>query len=295
MAEEQKTEILSNEERLWKYKNTRYINLTNLIGEDMARYCLCAAFNVAYDPDIDCVSFEDYCDQIKNKKFREGFIKSFVDDAVSEDQIKEWQQTWGIGDSSKPYTVEDYVALERIFKIYADRPLKTGGMDAQQEDTLRTCSRMRLESDKCIAKGGKDNIDMASKLSKMVQDLLTAEQLRKRDEKPTAALKIDGVVDYLQKKMGLDFSMSYEEVKAGTAQWLVTHKYPQTMDATEHALLAIMNTTRANEDLPPFSELPEEAKIPQSMAHEFADKPNQAEKEAYEYLKLQRHGKPKLM
>ena len=67
---------LTSEEKLWKFKNIRYINLTNIIGEDMARYCLCAAFNVAYDPDIDCVSFEDYCDQIKDKKFREGILST---------------------------------------------------------------------------------------------------------------------------------------------------------------------------------------------------------------------------
>ena len=294
MADEKKTEVLSNEERLWKYKNTRYINLMNTIGEDMARYCLCATFNVAYDPDIDCVSFEDYCDQIKDKKFRDGFIKSFVEEDIDEDQLKAWKNDWGIGDVSKPYSIEDYVALDRIFKIYAERPIKTGGMDAQQEDTLRNCSKMRLESDKCIAKGGKDNVDMASKYSKMIQELLTAEQLRKRDEKPTATVKVDGVVDCLQKKMGLDFSMSYEEIKAGTAQWLVTHKYPQTMDATEHCLLAMINTTRANEDLPAFTELPEEAKIPETMANEFAEKPNNAEQEAYEYLKLTRGRKPKL-
>ena len=266
--------------------NIRYINLGNIIGEQMARYCLCAAKNVAYDPDIDCVSFEDYCDQVGNKKFKEGVILFGTDSSVSDDQVEEWRKIWGIGDSAKPYTVDDYMALEQTFATYSSRLEKSGGMDEWQEDTLRSCSRMRLESDKCIAKGGKDNIAMASTLNKMIQELLGSEQLRKRDEKPMGTAQIDGIVQALARKYGVGVELTYDQAIEICSKWLVSHKYPHTMDAAEHMILAIINTTRKNNDMPEFTELPQELKFPESMESEFAEEPNDAEEEAYNYLNI---------
>lgn len=280
---------LTSEERLKKYKNIRYINLTNLMGEDMARYCMCAAFNIAYFPDIDCVSFEDYEDQCQGRKFREGEAKELYENSnITEEDQRRWRRQWGTGDKTRPYSVDDYIQLDQIFETYSARLEKSGGMDEWQEDTLRSCSRMRLESDKCLAKGGKDNVDMASKLNKMIQEQLASEQLRKKDEKPIGVAQITGIVQAMAKKYGIGSELTYEEAIEICSKWLVEHKYPHTMDAAEHMLLAIINTTRENNDMPLLGELPEEAKFPVSMVSEFEEKPSEAENEAYEYLNLKR-------
>ena len=266
--------------------NIRYINLGNIIGEQMARYCLCAAKNVAYNPDIDCVSFEDYCEQIGNKKFKEGVILFGSDNKVDEDQLEEWRKIWGIGDTEKPYTVDDYIALEQIFETYSSRLEKSGGMDEWQEDTLRSCSRMRLQSDKYIAKGGKDNVAMASTLNKMIQDQLASEQLRKKDEKPIGIAQIDGITQAMARKYGVGVELTYEQAIEICSKWLVSHKYPHTMDAAEHMMMAIIDTTRKNNDMPELPELPKEAKFPQSMGSEFEDEQSDVEQETYEYLNV---------
>lgn len=272
--------------------NIRYINLSNLIGEDMARYCMCATMNVAYDPDIDCVSWDDYKDQMQGKRFRDGIILWQQEEDISEAQMKEWKRVWGIGDKSKPYRVDDYQKLDQTFETYSSRLEKAGGMDALQEDTLRSCSKMRLEADKAMAKGGKDNVAIASTLNKMIQEQLASEQLRKRDEKPIGIAKLDGIVEALAKKYGAGAELTYEQATEICSKWLVSHKYPHTTDAAEHMLLAIINTTRTNNDLPVLEELPEEAKLPESMDSEFEDTQNETEKETYNYLNLKRNRKP---
>jgi hypothetical protein len=45
--------------------------------------------------------------------------------------------------------------------------------------------------------------------------------------------------------------------------------------------------------MPVMPELPVEARFPDSMDSEFAEKPNDAEKEAYEYLNIKRNDRPK--
>lgn len=272
--------------------NLRYINLSNLLGEDMARYCICAATNIAYDPDIDCVCWDDYRQQIGEKKFRDGIILFKKEDDVTEEQIRKWKRVWGIGDKSNPYTVEDYQKLDQTFETYSSRLEKSGGMDALQEDTLRSCSRMRLEADKAMVKGGKDNIAIASTLNKMIQEQLASEQLRKRDEKPIGIAKLDGIVEALARKYGVGAELNYEQVTKICSQWLVSHKYPHTLDAAEWMMKAIINTTRTNNDMPVLDDLPAEAEFPVSMGSEFEDNQNETEKETYEYLNIQRKKKP---
>ena len=267
----------------------RYNQLKEILDENLALFCMCAVANVAYDPDIDHVSFEDYKEQAQGKRFKDGIlqIKTKPIDSV---QMKEvWKKKWGIGNEEKPYTVEDYQALDETFETYASRLKRAGGMDALQEDTLRVCSRMRLEADKALAKGGKDNIGIASTLNKLIQDNLSSEQLRKKDAKPIETARIDGIVDAITKKYGVSIEMTYEEAIEVCSRWLMSHKYPMTMDAAEHVLLSIINCTRSNNDMPEYAELPEVFKFKDAMQYEFETSPNEEEKETYKYLGIQRN------
>ena len=61
-----------------------------------------------------------------------------------------------------------------------------------------------------------------------------------------------------------------------------------TLDAAEHMLLSIINSTRKNNDEAEFTELPDAFTIPVELADEFAPFPSEMEKQAYEYLGLSR-------
>jgi len=267
----------------------RYNQLVEILGKDLALFCMCAVTNVAYDPEIEHVSFEDYKEQSKGKRFKDGVLEVKTEPVDGVKMKEVWRKKWGIGNEEKPYTVEDYQALDETFETYASRLKRAGGMDALQEDTLRVCSRMRLEADKALAKGGKDNIGIASTLNKLIQDNLSSEQLRKKDAKPIETARIDGIVDAITKKYGVSIEMTREEAVEVCSRWLMSHKYPMTMDAAEHVLLSIINCTRGNNDLPEFAELPEEYKFADAMKYEFASSPNDDEKEAYKYLGIHRN------
>lgn len=266
----------------------RYNQLVEIIGKDVALFSLCAVLNVAYDPDVDYVSWEDYREQMNGKRFKDGTLKVKTKSPDSVEMKEIWRNKWGIGNEEKPYTVEDYQTLDETFETYASRLKRAGGMDALQEDTLKVCSRMRLEADKALAKGGKDNISIASTLNKLIQDNLSSEQLRKKDAKPIETARVDGIVEAVTKKYGVSIEMTRDEAVEMCCMWLKTHHYPMTMDAAEHVLLSIINCTRNNNDLPEYAELPDEYRFEDALKYEFEDKPNIDEKEAYEYLGLQR-------
>ena len=153
--------------------DARYTQLIELIGKDLALFCFCAVMNVAYVPGLDYVSWADYKEQVSNKRFKDGVLK-YEEQPLNESEMrKARKKKWGVGNEQKPYTDEDYRTLDDTFETYASRLKRAGGMDALQEDTLRVCSRMRLEADKALAKGGKDNINIASTLNKLIQDNLS--------------------------------------------------------------------------------------------------------------------------
>lgn len=266
--------------------NKRLINLSKLIGEDLALYCICAVQNIPYSPDIEYEDFSDYKSESTTigRKFEDGIIDVRQAIKRTETDIDHWKNVWGIGDENKPYTVDDYKRLDDLFATYSSRLQRAGGMDALQDDTLRVCSKMRLEADKALAKGGKDNISIASTLNKMIQDNLSSEQLRKKDAKPVDTARIDGIVEALAKKYGVGMKMTTDDAIRVCSEWLMSHHYPVTMDAAEHMIQSIINCTRDNNDLPALDDIPDYAKFDAGFAHEFETSPNELEEEAYRYL-----------
>lgn len=278
-----------------KTLNTRYNQLLDVLDPQLALFCICATMNIIYDPEIDFVSFEDYKEQVDRTKsrvrFKDGILKAEVAPIDPEQQMEFWHKVWGTGNDDHPYTKDDYERLDETFSAYSSRLERAGGMDALQEDTLRKCSKMRLHADKLLEKGGKDNIAMAATLNKMIQEDLKSEQLRKADAKPIETARIDGIVDAFTKKYGVTMEVTYEEAVAACSKWLVSHRYPITKDAADFMLEAIVNCTRENNDMPPMVGLPKHAKLTDEMSYEFAEDPNDAEDEAFEYLKLSRPSK----
>lgn len=277
------TEAIAKQEKMHQYH-------TALSGNSkLAIFYCCILYNAPYITGVNAETWAEYIEAIGDeakKRFADGTTDIQIVLKDTQSQRQKWIAEWGRGNARNPYTEADYERLDEIFQNYCSRLQRAGGMDALQDDVLHSCSVMKLQAEKAIVKGDKESVDIATKLNKMIQDNLAAEQLRKKDVPQGEELRIDGVVEQLKRKYGLEGELSKDAVMDIIGQWFTTRKYKMTMDAAEHILMSIINTTRRNNDMPEMTELPDELRIPEEFAHEFAEVPSQREIEAYEYLGL---------
>lgn len=266
----------------------RFNSIADLIGDDYALFCFCAVDNIAYDPKIVFDSYEEYKEIQSGKTFEDGEtnIHKVLNNGLTD--AERWVSVWGIGDENRPYTDDDYKALDTQFEVYASRLIANGGMDEIQEDTLRYCSKMRLEAGKALAKGGRENVQIAATLNKTIQDTLAAEQLRKKDVKPVDIARVDGIVEALKNKYGYDVELTMDEAMELFRKWQMSQHYPATADAVEEAIHMIINAGRDNDDLPDIAEIPKKNRFSKEAASQFADDFTSEQEKAYEYLGLKR-------
>lgn len=277
-------------------KDRRFQYLSEDVGAEIALFCFCAVFNIAYDEKIKFDTYEEYASLKRNTTFDEGEmnIKNVIRSKMSDEE--RWYATWGTGGESNPYTAEDYRRLDELFETYADRQLKAGGMDVQAEYVLRSTCQDQLFAEKCRSRGTKEDIQMYTQINKTIQDRLAAEQMRKKDEKAVEEVKIDSIVAALE-KAGLARRgklLSLEEVqeqllrRLGALGGEPSHKYPYTIDAADQMLHMIQNNMYANDGLPEVTEIPDDLRFDDNVAPEFAYEPNEKEEEAYKKMGLVR-------
>lgn len=293
MGENKKLDKLSPSE-IETFEQANFERLVRELGYDMAVFVFCAYKNIKYNPDIEEVErWKDYKEKIHNDgeeiKFRHGLtdVNEVINIGMTEEE--RWLLDWGEGDTKKPYTEKDYRRLDELYRTMGSRLMKGGGMDEQQEHTIRSCCTMSLLAEKNIAKGDKESIDVATKLNKMIQDNLSSENLRKKDEKPIETMKVDGIVEAVKRKYGVGVELTYEQAIEICSKWLIGHHYPMTRDAAEEMLLSIINCTRQNNDDAILSEIPQGQGFSIECT-EFADTPNLSEIETYDYLGIKRKG-----
>ena len=299
-----------------------------IASETLAFLCCCAIFDIPYVENSlpkkgsAGPKWIEYKKRLRNKKMSElsftdgvtDVLKLYGDSVDSDDIISIVQQersrsphllelgthtqvkNWGIGNEEEPFTKEDYNRLDDIFETYADRLVSAGGMDVMQEDTLRQVSIMRLKRDKLILAGDKDSTATAKQLDGMIKENLSAEQLRKADARPVEDVRIDSIIDALEKWGAVEDGkiMSFPDLtefllkQLGRLGGVPAHKYSQTLDAADYELWFIQNCMAQNEDLPKWNELPDNMRFPEEVAHEFSDTPSDDEKRAYEGIGIVR-------
>lgn len=190
------------------------------------------------------------------------------------------RKNWGENSAKNPYTSEDYDELDRIYEALASDLMAAGGVSVKQEFILRDCAKMTLDRDKMRAIG---QYDKAAKLNKMVQDNLSSEGLRKRDAKPIDDLRIDGIVDRLEKAGLLKNGKQCSPDEMFEILFHRRPKYSYTKDAAEQILLYMANTTRVNDGLSELPTLPPDMRLRDDLG-EFAKEPDEQEKESYKEL-----------
>lgn len=190
------------------------------------------------------------------------------------------RKNWGENSAKNPYTSEDYDELDRIYEALSSDLMAVGGVSVKQEFILRDCAKMTLDRDKMRAIG---QYDKAAKLNKMVQDNLSSEGLRKRDAKPIDDLRIDGIVDRLEKAGLLKNGKQCSPDEMFEILFHRRPKYSYTKDAAEQILLYMANTTRVNDGLSELPTLPPDMRLRDDLG-EFAEEPDEQEKESYKEL-----------
>ena len=271
----------------------RFTRMRQTLGQELAIFCMCAAMDVPYAEKTEAENWTDYLETLTeggidvHGGFASGVTNVRVATQNDMSDKERWRDVWGVGNPKDPYTESDYRRLDHLFRTYSARLMSTGGCDEQQEFMLRSVCMDQLLAEKFRDSGTKEGIEIYTKINKTIQDKLGSENLRKKDILPQQEQRIDGFVDALKKKHGIDASSTYEEVVAACSKWLVSHRYPMTRDAADHMLLSIVNCTRMNNDAPELTELPKGAGFSAECC-EFADEPNDMEKEAYDYLGLER-------
>ena len=263
--------------------------LCDTLTPSLAFFVICAYCNVAYKPEIEASSWGEYLIAIGDgSEFASG--ETDVNAAIlgGMEESERWVTVWGGGDEEHPYTTNDYKRLDELYKTMTAQLDSVGGLiDRQQEDTARTCARMALQRDKLILSRNKDDVTTAKNFDEMIRKNLADANMRKADILPSAQQRPDGFVDALRKKYGLTMEMTKDDVMLAFFKWCKSHKHPQTVDAEEHALLAILRTMQKNDDMPEPTDLPGDMRL-SGFSNEFADEPNEFEDEVYDYLHLVR-------
>lgn len=270
-----------------------FLRLSETMDADLAIFCICAVADVPYLPEIEATSWKKYIDLVRENDG--GETACFADGETDVNEVlkngmeeqERWLLEWGVGTEEHPYSENDYRQLDALFYTMTGQLDRIGSLTKQQEDTARICAVWGLQRAKASARMDKESIDMAAKLDKMIRENLADCNMRSRDILPTQEQRPDGFVDALRNKYGLSAEMTKEDVLEAFYKWCRQRNYPQTVDAEEKALLAIIQTIQRNNDLPVDQELPDYGKLGE-FGFEFADIPNEDEQNAYSYLGLVR-------
>lgn len=298
-------------------QQTRYNKLAAATSPQLAIFYCCIAFDAPFD--IEAVdktgeaqeAWKAYCDNLRIKKLDEedgeplGFLDGVTDitkifganlsvkefnKAVGIDLSRKYnkqpgtakqRETWGTGNPKKPYNSDDYKELDRLYETYASRLSQP---DLQQEHILRLCACLNFDMDRALEAG---QVDKAKKLNTMIQENLASENLRKKDAKPIEDVRMDSIVERLE-KAGLlkDGKPVAPDVMF---EKLFGHlpKYPYTADAADQMILKVWNKMQQNDGSPELTILPDDMKLDDAL-DEFAEQPNTRESENYKKLGLLR-------
>ena len=311
-----------NESNRENEQQVQFERMVEAIGsETLAIFCCCVCYDVPFVPKcvptfgetdiwikyIKAIGIQKY-NQLREKGFLGGdtdVLRVFGDSAdpeeiteiiaqerakhpaTSDTKLVEQIKTWGTGSPENPLSKGDYERLDYFYDTLTARLRAAGGVDLQQELILRKVAEFYLGEEKCRAEG---NVSDAQKFVKMALDLLSSEQLQKKDAKPVEELRIDSIVDALEKWGAIENGkiLSFPELtefllkQLGRLGGTPSHKYAQTLDAADWELFFIQNCMAQNEDLPKWMEMPDNMRFGEEVANEFADAPSDDEKRAYE-------------
>lgn len=196
-----------------------------------------------------------------------------------EERRERWLSDWGSAYESDA----DYEELDRIFaKRTANKPY----LDETAEFEMRRVSKWTYEIDKMTMNPTKESIANARSLQAMVDQVMGAEQLRKKDELPEATERLDSLFDamersgFMRDRRILPYNELIEVIKADCP------RFPHTKDSADQMIMVMRNCTLRNEGYPAEVTLPKDLRL-EDVNGEFREKPDKREIETKRALEMQ--------
>lgn len=172
---------------------------------------------------------------------------------------EEQRERWGTQAIYKglPMSQELYDELDMLYENRAEG-LKGTTITPQIEYTLVTVAKNMAIYNHLLRNG---LIKPAQDMWKTIDGMLASENLRKKDEKPVEALRIDALVLALEEAGLMENGelLTYDELlEVMRDKFVKSKKYEQSLDVADQVILDIINSMRTNADLPTIQDLPEE-------------------------------------
>lgn len=230
------------------------------------------------------------CHQVKDKKEfaknSKGATLSICRECMKREKPSgELVDKWGTSPiyAGIVMTDEIYSELEEFYENKV-KEFKGQTLTDTQRATIMDATKMRVAARHLMSKGN----EAYTKLVKTSEELLASEQLRKKDERPVEAFRIDSQIKALEDAGFVEngiFLNAEETAKVISEKFACKRKYDYSIDVCDDVLLDILNCIRQNEDEPILSSLPDEL-LQEDIHGEFSPEETEEEVKRKRYAGL---------
>lgn len=159
-----------------------------------------------------------------------------------------WLEKWGAGLSDP-----EYEELDRKYEVESHE--FKGNLTPRIEKNLIALSKLDVEFDRAMREG---DFDKANRITDIIKKTRDMESLRASDDKPNEEMRVDAIVDALEKRGAMTDGtlLGREELLKWIAESTRTH-YPTSLDIIDAVMLVSENARRRTEGERVLSSLPD--------------------------------------
>lgn len=259
----------------------KYSEIKEHVESDiLALYITCIVYDSPFYLDIAKELFEDeidsgtewtvYLSSVRDKKLNRnenGEFCCFEDgDTVMEEVFaeenseKEAETKWGMifdaDGNERNYSQREIQELENLYREQAAE--YKGAITPRVDMSLREICVCRLEWKKRVGMGDSQG---AKRYMDMIKDAMAREGMRAIDSKPLEAMRIDSIIDNLEKKGFVENGKIVGKKQLLNLLAKDHPKYNTSLDVVDAMMMQIVNTMRKNNGDAELSELPIDAQI----------------------------------
>ena len=265
----------------------------------MALYITCIVYDTPFyieiakqmfvDEDIpdEWITYLNLLRKNKKNKDSQGDFNSFPDgDTVMEEvfaeenSANEAENKWGMVfddmGNERQYSQRELRELENLYREQAAE--YKGAITPRVDMSLREICICRLEWKKHVGIGDTQG---AKRYMDMIKDAMAREGMRAIDSKPLEAMRIDSIIDNLEKKGFVENGKIVGKKKLLNLLAKDHPKYHTSLDVVDAMMMQIINTMRKNNGDAELTELPIDAQI-SDVFGELLSAPSETEKKNLE-------------
>ena len=156
----------------------------------------------------------------------------------SEARMEAWRTKWGSG-----LTDSEYEELDRKYEVESHE--FKGNITPRIEKNLIALSKLDVEFDRAMRES---DFDTANRITDIIKKTRDMESLRASDDKPTEEMRVDAIVDALERRGAMTDGtlLSRDELLRWIAEATRSH-YPTSLDVIDAVMLASENARRRTE------------------------------------------------